>query len=178
MLTLAGLDEVWLMVSPQNPLKQGRSDLLNDRLRYSIASIALHGENHLHASDYELALPRPSYTWNTLEHLKADFPGFIFDLIIGGDNWEIFPRWFRSQDIIREHRILVYPRAAVSSKTSVSDTYAALSAQPTSSGTPLFVSAALLPVSSTEVRRRVQCGESIDGLVPKTIAPLLQRCYS
>ena len=61
LLTLAALDEVWFMVSPQNPLKQS-ADLLDDRLRFLLARIALHGEQGLRASDYEFALPRPSYT--------------------------------------------------------------------------------------------------------------------
>ena len=83
---LARLDEVWLMVSPQNPLKQGSNDLLDDRLRYQLARIALHDEEGVKACDYELHLPKPSYTWNTLQHLRQDFPDDTFVLLIGGDN--------------------------------------------------------------------------------------------
>ncbi len=164
-LTLSGLDEVWLMVSPQNPLKQGRSDLLDDQLRYQLARLALHGEEGIIASDYELHLPKPSYTWNTLEHLKEDFPDDTFTLIIGGDNWELFPRWYKAGDILREHRIVVYPR-----RGSALDR----------SALPPSVAVAeteLLDVSSTEIRCRIQQGDTISGMVPPVILPLVQRLY-
>ena len=160
-----GLDEVWLMVSPQNPLKQGSSELLDDRLRYAMARVALHGENGIVASNYELHLPRPSYTWNTLQHLREDFPECTFALLIGGDNWQLFPRWYKAAEILREHRVMVYPREG-----------GQLIADDLPEGVTL-VEAELLPVSSTEIRRRVRAGEAIGELVPKIIAPLVRRCY-
>ncbi len=162
---LGGLDEVWLMVSPQNPLKQGSNELLDDHLRYDMARVALHGEQGIVASDYELHLPRPSYTWNTLQHLRRDYPEHTFVLLIGGDNWQLFPRWYRAADILREHRLMVYPREGD---------------QPDPAQMPdgvTLVKAELLPVSSTEIRRRVRAGESIGHLVPKIIAPLVRQCY-
>ena len=161
-----GLDEVWLMVSPQNPLKQGSSDLLDDRLRYAMTRIALHGEQGIIASDYELHLPRPSYTWNTLQHLRKDFPQHTFVLLIGGDNWQLFPRWYRAADIMREHQVMVYPRAG-----------GQVVAKEMPPGVTL-IEAELLPVSSTEIRQRVRAGEGIEELVPKIIAPIVKRCYA
>ena len=166
LLQQSGLDAVWLMVSPQNPLKQGVDNLLDDRLRYQMARIALHGEEGLCASDYEMHLPRPSYTWNTLERLNKDYPQHTFTLLIGGDNWERFPQWYRGADIISTHRIVVYPRrgsvvspAAVPHNVTIADM-------------------PLLDISSTEVRERVHQGQSIRGLVPDAIAPLVSRCYN
>lgn len=162
---LAGLDEVWFMVSPQNPLKQGRSDLLDDRLRYLLARIALHGEEGLAACDYELHLPRPSYTWNTLQHLRHDYPDHTFILIIGGDNWQNFHRWYKADDILRDYQIVIYPRRgsnidcpSLPSNVTIADT-------------------ALLDISSTEVRQLLQSGQSIQGRVPTAIAPLVRRMY-
>ena len=165
-LTLSGLDEVWLMVSPQNPLKQGRSDLLDDQLRYQLARLALHGEEGIIASDYELHLPKPSYTWNTLEHLKEDFPDDTFTLIIGGDNWELFPRWYKAGDILREHRIVVYPRRGSALDRSTLPPSVAVA------------ETELLDVSSTEIRRRISQRQSISGLVPAVIETLVSSVYS
>jgi len=162
----ASLDEVWLMVSPQNPLKRGSSDLIDDRLRYAMARVALYGEEGIIASDYELFLPRPSYTWNTLQHLKADYPEYTFVLLIGGDNWQRFPQWYKAEEILREYKVMVYPREGGEE----------LLPKEMPAGVTL-VDAELLPISSTEIRRRVKTGEDIEGLVPKIIAPLVLRCY-
>lgn len=159
------LDEVWLMVSPQNPLKVGASDMLDERLRYAMARLALHGETGIKASDYELRLPRPTYTWNTLQRLRTDFPERSFTLLIGGDNWENFHRWYRAADITREFEILVYPRATSSPESLFTNP----SPQPSS--------LKLLDVSSTDVRQRVRQGQSVKGLVPPVIEPLVRRLY-
>ena len=140
------VDEVWLMVSPQNPLKQ-QADLLDDRLRFHIAQKALEGLEGVKACDYEFHLPKPSYTWNTLQHLSKDYPDHRFILLIGGDNWAHFQRWRHWKDILRHHDVIVYPR----------DEY---------SGT---IQVPLLPISSTEIRQRIKAGESITGLVPDGI---------
>ena len=161
----AALDEVWLMVSPQNPLKQGSGDMLDERLRLLMARIALHGEDGIRACDYEMRMPRPSYTWNTLQRLKADFAGCRFALLIGGDNWQLFPQWYRADDILREHEVVVYPRTEEQRKMTAH------------TGRVTMAEAQLLPVSSTLVRQRVRSGESIGGLVPKAIETLVKRCY-
>ena len=87
----AGLDEVWLMVSPQNPLKKSE-DLLDDKTRMEMVRLALEGVEGIIASDYEMHLPKPSYTWNTLKALSKDYPDREFVLLMGGDNWEHFDR--------------------------------------------------------------------------------------
>lgn len=148
------LDEVWLMVSPQNPLKQG-SDLLDDGLRYEMAQQALENVDGVVACDYEFRLPKPSYTWNTLQHLSADYPDHRFFLLIGGDNWAHFERWRHWKDILRHYDVIVYPR----------DEY---------TGT---IDVPLLDVSSTEIRRKVRAGENIKGLVPERIETLVEQYY-
>ena len=151
----AGLDEVWLMVSPQNPLKR-QDDLLADELRLSMAQRALEGETGLVACDYEFRLPRPSYTWTTLQALSRDYPDCEFILLIGGDNWARFHRWWHWKDILRHYRVVVYPR----------DSY------------PGTVDAELLPVSSTEVRERVRAGLPVSGLVPPQIEQMVMEYYA
>lgn len=150
------LDEIWLMVSPQNPLKQGATDLLADHLRYELAQKALEGVQDVEACNYEFHLPKPSYTWNTLQHLKKDYPDREFSLVIGGDNWERLSRWYHWKDILRNHNVVVYPR----------------------DGQRGTVEARLLPVSSTEIRERVRAGKSIQGLVPDRIIEDVERLYA
>ena len=153
-LEQCGLDEVWLMVSPQNPLKQ-ETDLLADNLRYEMVQQALQGVDGIVASDYEFHLPKPSYTWNTLQHLSKDYPNRQFTLIIGGDNWAHFERWRRWKDILRHYNVAVYPR----------DQYI---------GT---FDAPLLAVSSTEIRQRIASGEGIQGMVPDSIISIANKYY-
>ncbi len=148
------LDEVWLMVSPQNPLKQNQT-LLADDLRLQLAQKALEGEPQINVSDYEFHLPKPSYTWNTLQHLKHDYPDHIFSLLIGGDNWNHFQRWRHWKDILRHHDVIVYPRGEY----------------------PGTIQMPLLNVSSTEIRQRVKEGRSLSGLVPENIIRQVQEYY-
>ena len=150
-----GLDEVWLMVSPQNPLKRNVADLLDDGLRFEMAQRALEGVEGVVACDYEFHLPKPSYTWNTLQNLSKDYPDYTFILLIGGDNWAHFQRWRHWQEIMEHHEVIVYPR----------DSY------------PGTIDVPLLDVSSTEIRQRVRAGESIEGLVPESIVPLVKKYY-
>ena len=145
------LDEVWLMVSPQNPLKQ-QADLLDDRQRYEMAQLALRGVEGVRASDYEFQLPKPSYTWNTLQHLQQDFPETTFTLMVGGDNWAHFERWYHWKDILRNHRVVVYPRAPY----------------------PGTIELPLIDVSSTDIRHRIRTGQSVDGLVPEPVVTYIK----
>lgn len=159
----AGLDEVWLMVSPQNPLKR-QADLLDDYLRLSMARQALAGETAITASDYEMHLPRPSYTWNTLQALERDYPDRRFTLMIGGDNWQLFHRWYRADDIVARYPIVVYPRrGSVIGHVPANVT---------------IIEADLLDISSTAIRQRVSQGLPVTGLVPACIEAQVAEAYS
>ena len=153
----AGLDEVWLMVSPQNPLKQD-CDLLNDEKRLQMARLALEGVEGVVVSDYEMHLPKPSYTWNTLQSLSKDYPDDEFVLLMGGDNWACFDKWYHHEDILKNYRIVVYPRGT----------------RPTCH-IPQFIEAELLDISSTEIRQRIKAGKGIRRMVPKAVADLIQK---
>ena len=159
------LDQIWLMVSPQNPLKQGQSDLLADDLRLSLTRKALADESKLIACDYEFHLPRPSYTWDTLQSLSKDFPEHDFSLIIGADNWLLFDRWYRADDILKNYRIIVYPRegSPIDSATL----------PPTVS----LVNTRLYNVSSSDIRQRIREGRAVRRLVPVAIYDEVLREY-
>ena len=104
-----GLDEVWFMVTPHNPLKEEAS-LMSDEFRLKLVQLAIGGYPKFRASDFEVHLPRPSYTVHTLDKLKQTYPQDTFHLIIGSDNWKLFSRWYQSERILAENFILIYPR--------------------------------------------------------------------
>ena len=105
------VDELWLLVSPLNPLKQGEtSDIAEYEHRLSMARLATEDIEGVKVSDFEKNLPLPSYTITTLGELHKAYPEHEFLLVIGADNWERFPRWYHAQEIIDTYSILIYRR--------------------------------------------------------------------
>lgn len=105
------VDEVWLMVSPLNPLKRNQqTDLQPTDVRLHMARLATQGIACLRVSDFETHLPVPSYTYNTLQELRRAYPEHTFSLLVGEDNWERFPQWYRGDEIRAQHDIVVYGR--------------------------------------------------------------------
>lgn len=104
-----GLDQVWFMVSPRNPLKEA-DELMDDSLRLKLVQLAVEGYPKFRASDFEFRLPRPSYTVHTLDELRRAYPQHVFHLIIGSDNWLLFPRWRESERILVTTPLIIYPR--------------------------------------------------------------------
>jgi len=105
-----GFDEIWLMLSPLNPLKANSAELIPDVVRLRMLDIALKDADGIKVSDIELSMPRPSYTINTLRYLAKRYPRHSFKLIIGADNWKIFSQWKDAQTIIDDFGVMVYPR--------------------------------------------------------------------
>lgn len=161
MLNALSLDEVWYMVSPENPWKRGADDLAPEEVRYATVKAALMGEGRLVASDYEFHLPRPSYTWNTLQHLEHDYPDHSFVLIIGGDNWARFPQWAHAEEIVQHYEIAVFPRSGADSGASIQG------------GRVSIVNVPRIDVTSTQIRRMLRNGEDVSGLVPESILGML-----
>jgi len=109
MATHTDLDEVWLVVSPQNPFKEKRS-LARDYDRLHLTRLAIDDNPHLRGSDIEFKLPQPSYTTDTLAHLQDRYPDKSFTLIMGGDNLATLTRWKNYELILREYKVYVYHR--------------------------------------------------------------------
>ena len=166
----ARLDEVWLMVSPQNPLKHS-SELLDDNLRLEMARMAVEGEQGIIACDYEMHLPKPSYTWNTLQALTKDYPDREFFLLIGGDNWALFNRWYHYEDILSRYPIVVYPRKMQDDNLKTPELLNSLD----KITTPQIIDAKLLDISSTEIRERIKKGKGIRRMVPKAVADYIEK---
>ena len=148
------LDELWLLVSPNNPLKPAGL-LAPEQERLVAVREAFKDIPGLKASDFEFSLPRPSYTANTLRALQQAYPEHEFTLVIGEDNIAIFNQWREYEYILENFRIFVYPRnltgeAGLTAKRSYSE--AVLQAKPVKelvflSGAPTF------DISSTSIRR-------------------------
>ena len=149
------LDELWLMVSPNNPLKD--SALLggeDERLKGAKEAIAALHDPRIRVSDFEFSLPRPSYTAETLRQLRQRYPEHEFVLVIGEDNWAIFDRWRDWEEILRLHEVLVYPRNSKLRVESLElrevEKFKSLEIK----GVRFLQDAPYFDISSTEIRRR------------------------
>lgn len=109
MLSFTDLQQVWMVVSPQNPLK-AKSQLLDQNQRLQLVNLAIDDHPHIRSSNIEFSLPVPSYTINTLVHLHEKYPEHAFSLIIGQDNLSSFSKWKNYEEILRRAHIYVYPR--------------------------------------------------------------------
>jgi nicotinate-nucleotide adenylyltransferase len=166
MLRKAHLDEVWFLVSPLNPFKQASTDLLDDQTRLLLTRQALADEPRLVASDYEFHLPRPSYSWDTLQALSRDYPEHEFVLVIGADNWLAFDRWYHAEDILDSYPIVIYPREGCPIDAA------------TLPPTVQLVKTRLYNVSSTDIRRRIREGRPVRRLLPPAIHDAAVAAYS
>jgi nicotinate-nucleotide adenylyltransferase len=110
MVDYTNLNQVWLVVSPQNPLKS-KASLLADYHRLSLVRVAIEGNSKLKASNIEFDLPKPSYTIDTLAYIQEKHPEHSFSLIMGEDNLRTFHKWKNYEEILKNHSIYVYPRA-------------------------------------------------------------------
>lgn len=142
------VDEMWLLVSPQNPFKAD-ADLLDDDERLRLTRLAVADVPGVEVCDREFFMPRPSYMYNTLQALSEEHPDREFVLVIGADNWERFPDWYRSKDILASYRVIIYPRPGyklrkLPRRVKVADT-------------------PLLDISSTDIRRRIASEPAYDG---------------
>ena len=167
------VDEVWMMVSPQNPLKQNL-ELLDEQHRLAMLQLAVAPDPTLQACDFEFHLPRPSYTYHTLRALREAYPDNTFSLIIGEDNWENFHRWYRGEDILRETPIIVYPRDSVDGielrVEGATQTLNPSTTQRLNPSTPK-----LLPYSSTEVRNAIAAGEPTTDMLHPDVEAYIKR---
>lgn len=147
------LDQVWMVVSPQNPFKDKKS-LAKDRDRYNLVHLAIGDNPKISVSDIEFSMPKPSYTIDTLTYLKEKYPNKIFYLIMGGDNVPTLPKWKNSELLIENYKIYVYKRPGYD--------LGPLASHPNITS----VEAPLLDISSTHIRQLIKERKSIQYLMP------------
>jgi nicotinate-nucleotide adenylyltransferase len=149
------VDEMWLIVSPQNPLKD--NGLWDDALRLELAQLATASLESIFVSDVEFSMPKPNYMIRTLQTLSAKHPDREFVLVIGMDNWECFQRWYMWEDILKQYRIIVLPRQSDDGNESVQH------APTTDAKGVTFVNTQLINLSSTWIRSQIESNPSYDG---------------
>jgi len=149
------LDQVWFVVSPQNPFKHS-SSLLNEYQRLHLIKLAINGENNLRGSNVEFGLPKPSYTVDTLIYLKEKHPEHEFSILMGSDGFQNLNKWKNYQAITANYNIYIYRRPGF----DITDTHGAIIH---------VLEAPLLEISSTHIRELVKDKKSIRYLVPDVV---------
>ncbi|MFO7998592.1 MAG: nicotinate (nicotinamide) nucleotide adenylyltransferase [Bacteroidales bacterium] len=156
MLAFEGLEAVWFVVSPQNPLKTG-DQLLPEHLRLELVNLALEKNSRFSPCDMELQMGTPSYTIRTLKKLSEAYPEREFVLLIGSDNLAVFDQWKDYREIMDMIQILVYPRPGTKGRPPVSHPHITR------------VKAPLLEISSSHIRRMVGQGKDPRYLLPEKV---------
>jgi nicotinate-nucleotide adenylyltransferase len=163
------LDEVWLVVTPQNPLKK-KTSLLEDYHRLAMVKIAIDDNLKLRASDIEFTLPKPSYTVNTLVHLREKYPDKNFALIMGEDNLRTLHKWKNYEEILTQHKICVYPRTLTESELEEMNQIDSNSkAEVYNHANIVLVDAPVMKVSASFIRKSIQDGKDVRYLLTEPV---------
>lgn len=154
MKEFTGLDEVWFIVSPQNPLKQ-KTSLLADHHRFYLVELAIGDNDKLKASDIEFRRPAPSYTIDTMAFLTEKYPQHKFVLILGEDNLYTLHKWKNASELVSRFPLYVYPRRnSLKKKNDLLD-------EILSKARIKWVSAPLMEISGTFIRNGIKKGKNM-----------------
>ena len=156
LVEFSDLDELWFVVSPQNPLKQ-KSELLDDQERLKMVQLAVGDDPRFHVSDVEMHLSRPSYTINTLTALSEQYPDFQFVFICGMDSLQNFKNWRDYQKILDNYELLVFPREGYDGGDLINHPSVTILKTP------------ILEISSTFIRQSMKEGRDVRHFVPERV---------
>ena len=168
----SGLDQIWMVVTPHNPLKK-KSTLLDDYHRLQMVHLATEDFPKIKPSDIEFKLSQPNYTVNTLVHLEEKYPNYEFSLIMGEDNLRSFPKWKNYEAILAHHGIYVYPR--LDAQGSADE---AISTNAEDLNLKIFqkyatkihmIDAPVVEISSTFIRDNIKKGKNVQPLLPAKV---------
>lgn len=154
MVEYTDIDQLWFVVSPQNPHKQ-KKNLLDDYQRLEMVHRAVQGDDRLRASNIEFNLSKPSYTVDTLAFLKDQYPQYDFKILMGSDNLENFHKWKNYETIVENFGVIVYPRPGFDrSKVKVHKNITIAEGAP------------LMEISSSFIRNAIKEGRDVRHFVP------------
>ncbi len=155
------LDQIWFIVSPQNPLKKERL-LINEHHRKHLIDLCIEGEKNLRTSNVEFKLPKPSYTIDTMTYLTENYPQYTFSIIMGSDSFTNIKRWKNYEVLLRNYEIYIYNRPGFKVKELPEAKLTRLQAP-------------LLEISSTHIRELIHSRKSIKFLVPDVVKEEIEK---
>jgi len=153
------MDELWFVVSPQNPFKDKKS-LLTDHNRLDMVQLAVKNYPKMRASNVEFSLPKPSYTIDTLTYLKEKYPNYSFALIMGEDNLDSLPKWKNAEKLMSDYQIIVYPRTFEGEKKD---------SEYLQHENISLVNAPIIELSATEIRNMIKEGKNVRPMLPPEV---------
>ena len=164
MLSFTDLDEIWFVISPQNPFKE-KNSLLAQNHRLYMVKLAIENHPKFKASDVEFKLSQPSYTIHTLAHLKEKYPKKNFSLIMGMDNLENFHKWKNYEQILKQHQLYVYPR--LESNTGAFTQHPNI----------ILTEAPIMEISSSFIRKAISERKEVSCFMPEKVAQFVEEMH-
>ena len=164
MVEFTDLQQLWFVVSPQNPLKD-KISLLQDYHRLEMVRLAVEDDDRFRVSDIEFKLPTPSYTIDTLTYLCEKHPGTEFQLVMGADGLRTFQRWKHADLIVKKYHRLIYPRPGTDREAASHLPNATL------------VDAPMMEISSSFIRKAIKAGKDIRHLVPAKVYTYMREMH-
>lgn len=156
LVEFSDIEQLWFMVSPQNPLKQ-QATLLADHHRYEMVYRAIEEYPSFRASNFEFSLPKPSYTINTLTHLQEKYPMHEFVLIMGSDSLETLHKWKNYELLLEKYNVLVYPRPHYIKSEFENHPHVSI------------LEAPIMEISASFIRNSIKLGKNIKAFLPPKV---------
>lgn len=160
-LEKSDMDQVWFVVSPQNPFKEKKS-LLKDYNRLDMVNLALTNYPKMRASNVEFSMPKPSYTTDTLAYLKEKYPENSFALIMGEDNLKSLHKWKNAENLIENNQIIVYPRKVETEAVAEKNPYL-------DHKNIHLIDAPILELSATQIREMIKQNQNVRPMLPPEV---------
>jgi len=161
MAEYSNLDQIWLVVTPHNPLKK-KHNLLDNYQRLEMVYLATQNYEKLQPCDIEFNLPQPNYTINTLTYLEEKYPKHNFSLIMGEDNLRTFHKWKNYDMILKNHAIYVYPRIMEADELPTKTIFY-------DHKNIHFLDTPIIQISSTHIRKNIKAGKNIKPMLSSNV---------